>query len=170
MLVDFMLFHEPKNKKILKTNLKKLTTSFPDIEVSFYIRFCKKPKFHRSPMQNTFCLSCTHKKSPNGLKKTMVESLHFPACLPAKRWLPWQFWWATFSQNQSGTTPSGSWPVVDRFLELCCSLQHSKHMRNGLPMRQTSQSVCKSHAAMVAISSCMGSTFRSPRPKGAPFV
>lgn len=36
--------------------------------------------------------------------------------------------------------------------------------------RWLSPSVHKPHAAMAPVSSCMGSTFRAPWPKGAPFV
>lgn len=42
-------------------------------------------------------------------------------------------------------------------------------MRVSRP-RGPSHSVHKPHAAMATLSSCMGGTFRVPRPKGAPFL
>lgn len=133
-------------------------------EVSFYKSFCKEPKFHRSVTQNTFFPRDAHIKTQNGLKTIVVkisqlvsplgddcsDSCHGSRC-PGMAKPPCHL----ASEGDSGLSAEG--------------LQTSECTGNELAQgvfTLSPQTTCSNGS----VSSCMGGTFRAPRPKGAPFV
>lgn len=70
--------------------------------------------------------------------------------------------------------PGLQWPMPlsesGGFSAVCCGSSDLWVHREWARPRWPSQLVHKPHAVMATVSSCMGSTFRVPRPKGALFV